>query len=104
MASYLYATSTFLSYLCTLPPNFFSFLIWGGVYLLLLKGLVDVLTCDVSRKPRKERKKIYTHTDIYIYILYIYLEGEEKEEKAKKKKIKKKYKKMLLKHCLMGKF
>ena len=84
-------------------PIFFLFLIRGGVYLLLLKGLVDVLTCDVSRKPRRERKKIYTHTDIYIYFLYIYLEGEEKEEKAKKKKNLKKVQKNVVKALSHGK-
>ena len=85
--------------------QFFFFFDLRGCVSSSVEGIGRCFDLRCITETPKRKKKIYTHTDIYIYILYIYLEGEEKEEKAKKKKkIKKKYKKMLLKHCLMGKF
>ena len=84
MASYLYATSTFLSYLCTLPPNFFSFFDPRGCVSSSVEGTGRCfdLRC-ITETPKRKKKNIYTFRYIYIF-LYIYLEGEEKEEKAKK--------------------
>ena len=103
MASYLYATSTFLSYLCTLPPNFFSFFDPRGCVSSSVEGTGRCFDLQCITETPKRKKKKHTHTDIYIYFLYIYLEGEEKEEKAKKKKNLKKVQKNVVKALSHGK-
>ena len=93
MASYLYATSTFLSYLCTLPPNFFSFFDPRGCVSSSVEGTGRCfdLRC-ITETPKRKKKNIYTYRYIYIFFIYLF-RRRRKRRKGKKKRLKKSTKK-----------